>query len=201
MSKSDTAMTRWAEAQLTVGQILQSEARRDAIHFAVAPCVAAEALKPGTHISVDGRAKPSGDDAAVGIVDPFLTRAVLSGERFWLFLYPNTITTLRHVWEHPAFAQESQPFVPAGASAEERRLREIADAIGCDYFDMMAGADTWVETSKDSKWGGEYLTQHGSEGWRDDFPAYVDEFWRLYDVVRRTNVPAEHRESFFFCSC
>jgi hypothetical protein len=65
---------------------------------------------------------------------------------------------------------------------------------------MMDAADLWVSTAND-KWGGEYKTQIDATSWRDDFPDYKDEFWALYDVVRGTQVPAEHRESFFSCSC
>lgn len=85
-----------------IGELCRGDARRDAIHFAVAPVEADMDLRPGEHVSVRaGRA--SRDGAAVGIVDPFLQGEVKKGQRFWLFLYPNTVTSLRHVWTHPAF--------------------------------------------------------------------------------------------------
>lgn len=80
-------------------------AMRDAIHIAMAPVVAAERLQPGQHIGLldDGRACAS--DKPIGIVDPFLVDAVLPGHRLWLFLYPGTVTSLRHDWTHPAFSR------------------------------------------------------------------------------------------------
>src|SRR5262249_45454600 len=86
-----------------LGEAPDEDARRDAVHIAVAPVVAAARLQPGQHVELrqDGRGQPG--DKPVGIVDPFLTDSVLPGERFWLFLYPGTITSLRHVWTHPAF--------------------------------------------------------------------------------------------------
>jgi hypothetical protein len=86
-----------------VGQLIAGEARRDAIHVAVAPVVAAHTLRPGDHVGLrpDGRAAEASNP--IGIVDPFLRAPVAEGQRFWLFLYPNTITSLRHVWTHPAF--------------------------------------------------------------------------------------------------
>jgi hypothetical protein len=87
-----------------LGQTPDAEARRDAVHVAVAPVVAGQTLLPGVTVGldVDGEAVRSADP--IGIVDPFRTDAVEPGERFWLLLFPNTITGLRHSWTHPAFA-------------------------------------------------------------------------------------------------
>lgn len=88
-----------------IGELCHEGALRDAMHFAVAPVVAHHRLDPGTDVAVtEGRAYSIiRDRGAVGIVDPFLQKEVEEGEQFWLFLYPNTITGLRHMWTHPAF--------------------------------------------------------------------------------------------------
>ncbi len=96
-----------------VGKLIPQgeDALRDAIHLAVAPVLAAEYLRPGQRVVlVGGRAQGVSDgDPAVGVVDPFLTVAVREGQRFWLFLYPGTVTSLRHVWTHPAFMTTPLP--------------------------------------------------------------------------------------------
>src|SRR5688572_10378765 len=91
------------------GRLIEDgDRRRDAIHIAVAPVTAAERLLPGQHVGlVRGDTEHVGalesPASCVGIVDPFLKQAVEQGQRFWLFLYPNTVTSLRHYWTHPAF--------------------------------------------------------------------------------------------------
>lgn len=72
---------------------------RDAIHLAVEPTIARERLKAGDHVDRNGGFAGK----RVGIVDPFLRCDVNPGERFWLILYPRTITSLRHVWTSPDF--------------------------------------------------------------------------------------------------
>jgi hypothetical protein len=86
-----------------VGRLVNAYARRDAIHVALAPVEAVGNLFPGQHVGVrDGKAS-SAYAPLVGIVDPFLPADVLPGQWFMLFLYPNTVTSLRHEWTHPAF--------------------------------------------------------------------------------------------------
>lgn len=92
--------------------------RRDAIHIAVAPVTAAQRLAPGRHVGLvraDDLELVGPCDNPIGIVDPFLAADVEPGQRFWLFLYPGTITALRHVWTHPAFTA-------AAAAVREKKL-------------------------------------------------------------------------------
>ena len=97
---------------LKLGQLINEARQRDAVHVAVAPVFAAESLLPGQPVGfvaagdvehVCSRGEP------VGIVDPFLKAPVRKGERFWLFLFPGSITGLRHDWRHPAFAATEEP--------------------------------------------------------------------------------------------
>lgn len=87
-----------------VGQKITGAAFRDAIHVAIAPVTAADTLEPGQHVGLDGEGKATGKSTTyIGITDPFLQERVYPGEMFWLFIYPNTVTSLRHAWVHPAF--------------------------------------------------------------------------------------------------
>jgi hypothetical protein len=83
----------------TLGTIITENAFRDAIHVAITPIEAPCDLNPGEHVDPFGW--PQGNH--VGIVDPFLTEPVKKGQKFWLCLYQNSVTSLRHVWTHPAF--------------------------------------------------------------------------------------------------
>lgn len=87
-----------------VGSLLDGTEGRDAVHFALAPMTTDEWLKPGQHVGLLDKRRVSSRAPSVGIVDPFLKEPVQPGQRFYLFLYPGTVTGLRHVWTHPAFA-------------------------------------------------------------------------------------------------
>lgn len=94
-----------------LGKIITTECLgRDAVHIAVIPVIAGMTLYPGNRIGIgqDERAYILTDDENIGIVDPFLKQKVEEGQRFFLCLYPNSITSLRHVWTHPAFTSSAQ---------------------------------------------------------------------------------------------
>jgi len=88
-------------------RIEDGDRRRDAVHVAVAAVTAETRLSPGQHIGLvraDNMELVCQTERNIGIVDPFLTEDVEPGQRFWMFLYPDTITGLRHIWTHPAFS-------------------------------------------------------------------------------------------------
>lgn len=105
------------DALETLGMIHFKPEARDAIHLAVDPVVASQPLRVGQKIGIiNGKAYPAGNilkrmshpDMIIpyhGIVDPFLPRTVEPGETFWFVMAPRMVTSLRHVWEHPAFPE------------------------------------------------------------------------------------------------
>jgi hypothetical protein len=105
---SDDKRTVHTDALETLGMIHFKTEARDAIHLAVEPVTCGpEHLDPGECIRIiEGKAFGSRRSASTGIVDPFLVHPVKPGEQFWLVVHPRMITSLRHVWEHPAFPKE-----------------------------------------------------------------------------------------------
>lgn len=90
--------------EVILGKLLKGGEKRDAVHIAIAPCVAQETLHPGQRVTADG--KGTFVSVSVGIVDPYLQGTVKIDEQFYIFLHPNTVTSLRHEWEHPAFKED-----------------------------------------------------------------------------------------------
>jgi hypothetical protein len=185
------------DALATLGTIIDETAGRDAIHLAVEPVVAVEKLYPGQHVGfVDGGVGGAGKH--IGIVDPFISGFVAPGQRFWLVVYPRTITSLRHVWEHPAFKAND---LPTSARAENSKEASIA----------------WM-----TAWAVEHMSEdyYGDEGKRSPQAAYGDaidaghnhnigpyeeardhidaEWWGHWETI--TGETGD-RDSYFSCSC
>lgn len=182
-------------SDLGLGKIITSPQQRDAIHVAVAPVVAAMDLDPGWHIGIDSEGLASISATKMGIVDPFLQQGVRPGERFWMFLYPNTITALRHDWTHPGFKSDRELSAEtmemlSGCEEAENWIRAFSAKYGVSYDEMVSAAQDYLDT-------GEYFCRGGTfEGeW------VPDEFWDHFEKVTRKAVPSEKRDSFFTCAC
>lgn len=175
------------QSKLGLGRIITTPQQRDAIHIAVAPVIAAHTLIAGRHVAFDdkGHASEHTGKNPIGIIDPFLTRTVEEGAKCWLFLYPGSITSLRHEWFHPAFtAKETEP------SESEKWLRHFAEKVDADYGEMMAIAATHCG---EDEWSGDYL----SEGGKWEGQGTPDEFWTHFAAVTGKT----GRGGIFSCSC
>lgn len=184
------------DALATLGSTLDESAGRDAIHLAVEPVVAAHDLRPGEDVGFVGGLVGI-CDKPLGIVDPFLKKTVWRGERFWLIVYPRQITSLRHVWSHPAFKNKAE-------SSSEQWIREFADKItvsdtydeggrvGLTYDELMNYAAGWLSTGEEPCLGSTDYQEHYRL-----FP----EFWSHYQMVTGTHIPDDQKEVFFRCAC
>lgn len=171
---------------LRIGEIITTTQHRDAVHMAIAPVVAGHQLQPGQRVAMtDGKAFISPTHRSIGIVDPFLDGYVDPNERFWLFLYPGSITSLRHHWEHPSLADDMSP-----RPESEVWLREFAEECGLGYQELMGGAEDWVI-------GGQYLCCGSLLEGR----GVPDAFWGHYEAVTGKRVPSGKQHTFFSCSC
>lgn len=180
-----------------IGTILKNNMARDAIHVAIAPVIAATPLEPGEHVGFVGLGQhvlvSHEAKTLVGIVDPFLKTEVNPGERFFLFLYPGSITSLRHDWTHDAFNPNIHYGGGKGVEVEARRwLNHWAATKRIDYTDLIAGAST-----------GDYICAQGVDmhNWEDG-PEDLLLFWQHMETVTGMHFDQAHRErTAFTCSC
>lgn len=195
------------DALATLGTILDETAARDAIHLAVEPIVAGEYLHRGQHVAIDesGKAVPAETRRAdglprlkgVGIVDPFLNALqVQPGDRFWLIVYPRTITSLRHVWSHPAFPDlGARPIVDSDRKARsEAWLREYMGNTNFpdDYEDLIAAA---VAHQAVTRGDDTYVEYFGREYNGEIDPTFWDH------VANVTGLVMKRRPTMFSCRC
>lgn len=196
------------DALETLGKIIDDKAGRDAIHIAVEPVVAAEDLRPGVNVGIlrDGTAGTC--DRPLGIVDPFLKVPVKKGQRFWLLVYPRQITSLRHVWSHPSFA-DKEVAVSTGASkaTSEQWLHDFIDNADCPDYDTVLrlavegrieeGHDPDADYDRTHYIDGEYMHFSGMDAHGEIPP----EFWNHVEIVTGKSIPSDRRASYFSCGC
>ncbi len=168
-------------SDLKLGNIIEDQQNR------VAPVSSNETLYPGQHVGLlDGSVTEVGTlTKCIGIVDPFLSHKVTPGQKFWLFLYPQTVTSLRHEWTHPAFTQVSIPNLEAVSKAW---LSNIAQQCGVSYERMIEAVD------KD-----DYIPMGQNERYKTVIDGVLDEFQKHCEVVLGRKLGT--RPYPFSCSC
>lgn len=176
-------------ADLKLGQLVTGKPERDAVHIAVIAVRAGDALQPGQPVCMrDGDAHPTDRAHVIGVVDPFLDWGPSRGDRFWLFLVPGSITSLRHEWACPAFRGGEQAAPPSGSKEESMAwLRDCAE--GCDV-----SLSRLIEMARE---GG--VVSHGTEYGND-----IDReaFWLHLERATGEVFSAAHKgDTYFSCSC
>lgn len=178
---------------------------RDAIHIATAAVFAHENLNPGDHVGfvtkehdIMGRS----EIAPVGIVDPFLPKGVKKGERFWVFLYPGTIQSLRHSWSHPSFDLRQQLIRKIEESPAKQRMKAFAESLseGSDYDGntySVVTLEELIDRATAHVKRGDYWSEGGRFEGQDIYPNFWDDFSELTGLV----VDDANQYSFFSCSC
>lgn len=205
---SNDKRTVQTDALDSLGTIIDSNEKRDAIHLAVEPVIAGEDLSVGEDVSVVNGEAISGWERkdTLGIVDPFLKQSVKKGQRFWLVIYPRKITSLRHVWSHPdlpefhfSLPEESQePINPTDGTTKQASkiwITHFASSAGMSYERMMGAADRWHEYE-------DYTNMGENEDYKNVWGSF-GEFWTHWEIVtgRDAKKAKEEEASFFSCSC
>jgi hypothetical protein len=194
MSNNTDSRSVHTDALATLGTIIDDTQKRDAIHLAVIPMQAKQTLRPGAHLDSDGDLSTK----SVGIVDPFLRETVQKGQWFWLVIHPRVITSLRHVWTHPAFGDEptSALLTSIDKSASETWMRAWAmKHMSEDYY-----GDSENTLSEDSAYASAIRAGHEGnvgpyEGARDSIDS---EWWSHWEAI--TGMKGD-RDTYFSCSC
>ena len=196
-------------SDIGIGKIIREQRFQDAIHIAVAPIQAAHIMKPGDHVTVlEGKAfSLFSGHPPLGVVDPFLTHSVLEGEWFYLFLFPGSISSLRHAWTHPKLdvpAHSPSHYEPApDAAISEKWLRSYAEKVNPSIWHGLDGKNgdpelayrVLLEGLIDGK-----LVYHGID--MHDIGDLIDgeELRKHAEIVLRQPINYEDFE-YFSCTC
>lgn len=178
-----------------IGTILDDTAEKDAVHFAVLPVISDDDyLFAGTRVRfVTGsnthvKALRGNYTKGIGVVDPFLTEEINKGDRFYVFMIPGTITSLRHEWTHPAL--DVVPATDKVGKAVEW-MQEFAQQHDTDY-------DTLVMQAHDALISGDNITF----GVDLDYDM-TKEFWANYALATGRTLPTTDGDKLpgFSCAC
>ncbi len=191
------------DALATLGTLIGPNEKRDAIHLAVIPAIAGQSLAVGADVYIkDGKAWhfqwDKEPEEFIGIVDPFLKGEIIEpGSYFWLIIYPRKITSLRHVWEHPAFPNADAPPIPT--PRQERSLLNAMNRIECvavnaglTYEELMAEIDDAI------RYENNYISAKFS--YEPDSGQLSAAFWADWSLVTGRSIPSK-RPEYFSCSC
>jgi len=177
------------EALDTLGNKIDRNQQKDAIHLAVLPLEAGESLQPGEHVGIKKNGKATSKcKTLIGIVDPFLEESIEKGDWVWIVIYPRTIESLRHEWVHPDIPETEPCDEEFSVAKSEKWLRDFIESSELpDYHTVISEA---INNNNDG-----YLLFRGQDA-HGEIPS---EFWHHIETV--TGERIYHRPEHFSCSC
>lgn len=181
--------------ELALGKLIFGELpARDAVHVAVLPVIATEELTVGQRIEfvdVEKRTVRASKDSGIGIVDPFLVSyqpKVYKDDKFFMWLYPGTITALRHDWTHPVV----DPHTKTHVDESREWIRQFAASMFQTYERLMDDAKNYSAY-------GDYAYDN-SERYKEIPYGNWKVFWQHYKIVTGES-PLEDDTCPYTCSC
>lgn len=192
------------DAVATMGTILADDVGgRDAVHVAVIAVRAHRMLVPGSRVGAvmkDGE-YVSADQDHVGIVDPFLQCNAERHDRFWLYLYPRTITGLAHHWTHPKFGDEGGTYAtPASRLEAESWVRGYLKRIEGPSYEDIIRLVTEGNFYDEGKYFGLSIYEECLQVTGSDASGSIDSgLWDRLELI--TGKKIKHRPTYFTCSC
>lgn len=171
---------------IPLGRIVEGKGCRDAVHVAIAPVTAGMVLGPGNRVNIEnGYAFQTNDTNYTGVVDPFLRVVLQKGDRFYVLMVPETITSIRHEWTHPSFDGDK--------STSMAWLADFAKETYMSYDELLQAAHAWLDKG----------VYHIIDGYST--PDIVwnqnDEFWEHFQVATGRIVALDDRNPFISCAC
>lgn len=186
-----------------IGKLIDDvNAQRDAVHVAIIPLIAGEELRIGSKIKLKFGSTDIALDAsynaedAIGIVDPFLDSEkayyIEKGQRFYGFLFPGTVTGMRHHWQHPKFENIQVP-----QNEHEAWLRDFCDRWNFDYHELIRAAIGL----DDPEW--RYVVAQGRDlHTREELGEDYDLFWHHFEALAGEKFDDDHKKAMqWSCSC
>lgn len=191
-------------SDVKLGQLITEEVKRDAIHIALTPVRANEKLRPGQHVGL----KPGSElfvgnfTPYIGIVDPFLTKPVKKDDIFYLCLYQNTVTGMRHHWIHPSFKEEDVSIKPlltvkSDIDIAKEGLASIAQMAGVSYDKLYSALIDYAKYDQ--------YTYNGDNEDYSNVSIYnkmkMWEYFTLISGIENTDTDNGYYAMPFSCSC
>ena len=143
-----------------LGEIVEKEEQRDAVHIATVCVYSTVQVLPGEHVGLNRdasddepfnivvRLKDQPRATRIGIADPFLLDPIAPFTWFRVCLYPNTITGLNHLWTHPAFDVQKPLEKEVDAIAEAKDVELIKAHAVVEMYTSDIGQSHHVDVDR-----------------------------------------------------